>query len=77
MTSLFAVAKPWTYWIAPPLLAASLLLIVALAIGYYRKVAVPRFHWEQHIAQRARSEHDQHAVHPIGSPAGQPAAKAA
>ena len=41
-------AEVWTYWLAPPLLVASLLLTVATAVGYYTKVAVPAYRAEQH-----------------------------
>ncbi len=40
-------AEVWTYWMAPPLLAAALALAVAAAVGYYRKVVVPQFLLEQ------------------------------
>lgn len=43
MQVVLGAAKPWTYWIAPPLLVAMLALIVVLAVGYYRKVMVPAF----------------------------------
>ncbi|MDP8974973.1 MAG: hypothetical protein M3N28_01105 [Actinomycetota bacterium] len=44
--SMFA-AEVWTYWLAPPLFAAAVMLVVATAVGYYRKVAVPYFLAEQ------------------------------
>ncbi len=40
-------AQVWTYWLAPPLLAAAVMLLVATAIGYYRKVALPAYLAEQ------------------------------
>ena len=38
---ILATAKPWTYWLAPALLVAAMLAAVAIAVGYYRHVAVP------------------------------------
>jgi hypothetical protein len=38
-----AAAKPWTYWFAPTFLVIAVVLVVALAVGYYRRVAVPAF----------------------------------
>ena len=35
-------AVPWTYWMAPPLLAAALLLDLYLAITYVRRFVLPR-----------------------------------
>jgi hypothetical protein len=32
----------WIYWSVFPLLVADLLYLIGLAIGYYRKVLVPR-----------------------------------
>jgi hypothetical protein len=42
---LLAAAKPWTYWLAPTLLIAQLLLLGALAVRLYRKILVPSFAW--------------------------------
>lgn len=40
----FAAAAPeWTYWMAPLLFVSTLLLAVAVAVGYYRRVAVPGY----------------------------------
>ena len=40
----FAEAEiPWHYWIALPLVAAGVLLLVALVIGYLRQVSSPRY----------------------------------
>lgn len=41
-----AVAKPWTYWMAPPLIAAGLLLLLRALAGC--KVLVPRYEWTLH-----------------------------
>lgn len=46
MMAMFA-AEVWTYWLAPPLFAVAVVLVVATAMGYYRKVAVPSFLAEQ------------------------------
>ncbi|MFP5372341.1 MAG: hypothetical protein ACLGI3_16555 [Actinomycetes bacterium] len=67
-----AAARPWTYWLAPPLLMAGLLLILALAIEYYRTVAVPNarrqlLHEERRGAEQ-RSSDGMQRVH-WGSPA--------
>ena len=40
-------AQVWTYWMAPPLLAVALALLVATSVGYYRKVTVPRYMSDQ------------------------------
>ncbi len=56
VSMVFAAARPWTYWLAPPLLVAELVLIVGLAIGYYHKVLVPTYqrqlYEEQHRAEQ-------------------------
>ncbi len=36
-------AKVWTYWIAVPLVLGSLLLVVALVVGYLVKVESLRY----------------------------------
>lgn len=30
-------AKPWSYWLAPPLLATTIAFLVAWAVAYYRR----------------------------------------
>lgn len=51
-----AAAKAWTYWFAPALLITALLLVVGIAVGYYRRVAVPGFQWRLHEEQRRVAE---------------------
>ncbi len=51
-----AATKPWTYWFAPVLLITALVLIVGIAVGYYRRVAVPAFQWRLHEEQRRLAE---------------------
>ncbi len=57
MTAFFvlAAAKPWTYWLALPLLGTAITLIAALAFGYYRKVLVPRYEWSLYEHQLRQS----------------------
>jgi hypothetical protein len=43
LSMLVAAAKPWTYWIAPPLLVATVLALLAVATVYYRKVVAPSY----------------------------------
>lgn len=38
-----AAARPWHYWLAVALLAVGMLLVLTIAIGYYRKVLVPLY----------------------------------
>ncbi len=40
-------AEVWTYWLAPPLLATALMLVVLTTVGYYRRVALPSYLAEQ------------------------------
>ena len=40
-------AEVWTYWLAPPLLATALMMVILAAIGYYRQVALPSYLAEQ------------------------------
>lgn len=35
-------AKPWHFWIAPVLLAGSVLVLVAIGVGYYVRVVAGR-----------------------------------
>lgn len=48
---MLAAAKPWTYWIWPPLLAICALGVLAVLAGYYRKVMVPRYEWSLYEAE--------------------------
>lgn len=78
ITTVMAVAKPWTYWMAPPILAAAFLLIIGMAVGYYRKIAVPGFHWEMYRAQHCqRSDGAQATIHQLRSTPARAAGKAA
>ena len=52
VSMVLAAARPWTYWLAPPLLVAELVLIVGLAIEYYRKVLVPSYQRQLYEEQR-------------------------
>ncbi len=54
MMAMFA-SEVWTYWLAPPLFAVAVMLVVATAVGYYRKVAVPSFLAEQRRLQLTAS----------------------
>jgi hypothetical protein len=40
---LLAAAKPWTYWLAPMLVLATVLALVAVMIGYVVKVVAARY----------------------------------
>ena len=40
---LFAVAKPWAYWIAPLLLVASVLGVLAYILMYVFKVVAAKY----------------------------------
>ncbi len=40
-------AQVWTYWLAPPVLATALMMVILTAVGYYRKVALPSYLAEQ------------------------------
>lgn len=48
---MLAAAKPWTYWMWPPLLAIGVVALVAVLAGYYRKVMVPRYEWSLYEAE--------------------------
>ncbi len=43
LSMLLAATKPWTYWVAPPLLVVTVLAIVSFGAVYYRKVVEPRY----------------------------------
>jgi hypothetical protein len=45
LATVLAATKPWTHWIAPPLLAAEIVFLVGLGIRYYHKVQVPWYLW--------------------------------
>ncbi len=75
VSMVLAAAKPWTYWLAPPLLGAELILIVGLAIGYYRKVVVPSYQRQLYEQQRQieqLSERGMATVHQLIPLCGQP-----
>ena len=38
---LLGASRPWTYWFAPVLLTAALLMVLVLAVGYVRRVLSP------------------------------------
>ena len=40
---LILAAKVWHYWLAIPLIAAGVLAVVALVVGYFVKVVGPRY----------------------------------
>lgn len=74
MSMVLAAAEPWTYWLAPPLLVAELVLILGLATGYYRKVLVPSYQRQLYEEQR-RAQQLPHGgmatVHQLTRPGGQ------
>ncbi len=75
VSMVLAAAKPWTYWLAPPLLVAELIVIVGLAIGYHRKVVVPRYQrqlYEQQRQVEQLSERGMATVHQLIPSAGRP-----
>ena len=48
-------AQVWTYWMAPPLLAMAVILVIATLVGYYRKVVLPQYLAAQHRLLEAMS----------------------
>lgn len=40
---ILAAARPWHYWLGVVVVATGMLLVLAIAIGYYRKVLVPLY----------------------------------
>lgn len=52
IVTVFALVRPWSYWFAPPLLAAAALLALGFAVGYYRKVLVASFEWSLHESRQ-------------------------
>lgn len=65
MQMLLAAAKPWTYWLAPPLLIGTIVLIVVLHVGYYRKVVVPAHLWRLEDQKRRRDPEATADVRPL------------
>ncbi len=63
-------AEVWTYWLAPPLLATALTLLIVTLVGYYRKVAVPEYLAEQQ--RQIEAMRTRHQLKP--APSAQPAA---
>ena len=53
LSMVLAVTKPWTYWIAPPLLAAEVVYLLVLAVRYYRRIQVPHYLWILQQQQQA------------------------
>lgn len=52
-----AATKPSTHCIAPPLLAAEVVYLVALAVRYYRRIQVPHYLWTLQQQQQAESRY--------------------
>ena len=44
---LLAAAKPWIYWLAPVLVLAAALAILALIVGYLFKVVAAKYPRQQ------------------------------
>lgn len=44
----------WHYWIAPPLVAGGVFLLIATAFGYYRRVVHQRYPPESAVLQGAK-----------------------
>ena len=51
---LVSAAVVWTYWLAPALVGSAIATVVALAVGYYRKILVPTY---QRRIYEARQRH--------------------
>jgi hypothetical protein len=49
-----AAAKPWTYWFAPVFLVATLIMLLVMAVAYYRRVLLPAF-WYRVATEEARA----------------------
>jgi hypothetical protein len=62
-------AVPWTYWLALPLLVATVLDLIAITVVYYRKVIVPQHLWRQRQDAQRRAA----ARRPVQSDEVQPA----
>ncbi len=46
--TVLGAAKPWTYWMAIPLLVIAVAAVIVLAVSYYRLVIVPGYAWLTH-----------------------------
>lgn len=44
----------WHYWIAPPLVAGGVLLVIATAFGYYKRVVHQRYPPESAVMESAK-----------------------
>lgn len=42
MAAIVLAAHPWTYWMAPPLLVAAVVLDLAIAALYFKRFVLPR-----------------------------------
>lgn len=49
---LLAASRPWTYWMAPVLVATGVLAIATMAYGYYRNVLDPYYRMIDHRAEK-------------------------
>lgn len=47
---MFAAAKPWTYWMAVPLLVSSVVALAGLAVVSLNQVVEPRIRRQQALA---------------------------
>ncbi len=71
LSMVLAATKPWTHWIAPPLLAAEVVYLVVLAVRYYRRIQVPHYLWTlQRQQQQDRARYSSSASLQPGASAG-------
>ena len=51
---MYVLGIVWHYWIAPPLVAGGVLLVIATAFGYYKRVVHQRYPPESAVLESAK-----------------------
>ena len=68
---MFLAALPWTYWMALPLLVGSVIMLVAFALVYLKKVVEPHvLYMDALAAKRASASFTAAGAHSAALPSG-------
>ena len=65
---MFLAALPWTYWMAMPLLGATVLLLVGFGLVYLKKVVEPHMLLQDSLAAARVASLTRTSAEPIAEP---------